>query len=369
MAPEQKILSPKVAIIGGGPAGLSMAARLAGRVDGEVLVVDREAKAGGIPRHADHPGYGIRDRQRFMTGPAYARVLVAEALQAGAQIRTRTCVTGWDDEDTLVATTPDGRVRLRPEVTVFATGARERPRPARMIPGDRAPGVLTTGQLQNLVHLKHMKPGTRAVIVGAELVSWSAALTLQEAGCRPVALISQYPRAESYALFSGPGRLMFRTKVVSQSRVVAVHGRGRVSAVEVEDLVTGQRSRIDCDTVVFTGDWIPDHELLRMAGVAIDPASGAPIVDAAMRTSSAASFRLATSITPWDRGRGLARGAGAAGGARSPARARARSRGGGAAGARSTALDLAQYSSVRWPPAPPGDGWSPGPMNSSPGPR
>ena len=68
---------------------------------------------------------------------------------------------------------------------MLATGARERPRPARLIPGDRRAGVYTTGQLQNLVHLQHGEVGTRAVVVGAELVSWSAVLTLRQAGCRP----------------------------------------------------------------------------------------------------------------------------------------------------------------------------------------
>ena len=43
------------------------------------------------------------------------------------------------------------------DAVVLATGARERPRPARLIPGDRPDGVYTTGQLQNLVHLHHAR--------------------------------------------------------------------------------------------------------------------------------------------------------------------------------------------------------------------
>ena len=46
------------------------------------------------------------------------------------------------------------------DAVVLATGARERPRPARLIPGDRPDGVYTTGQLQNLVHLHHARVGT-----------------------------------------------------------------------------------------------------------------------------------------------------------------------------------------------------------------
>ncbi|TNC20784.1 pyridine nucleotide-disulfide oxidoreductase [Georgenia sp. 311] len=292
MSESPTVLTPTVAVIGGGPAGLSAAKRLARAVDGEVLVLEREREAGGIPRHADHRGYGIRDRRRFMSGPAYAKALVAEAERAGARIVTRAMVTGWADERTLAVTTPHGLVHVRPDVFCFATGARERPRAARLIPGTRPAGVLTTGQLQNLVHVNHEKVGTRAVVVGAELVSWSAVMTLAEAGCRTEALVTEQPKGESYWLFREPGKLWFRTRVVTGSRVVAIHGRPRVTGVEVEDVGTGKRRVIACDTVVFTGDWIADHELLRMAGVEMDGASTGPVVDTAMRTSRDGVFAV-----------------------------------------------------------------------------
>src|SRR5699024_9601987 len=129
---------------------------------------------------------------------------------------------------------------------LFATGARERPRTARMIPGSRPAGVLTTGQLQNLVHVNHEPVGQRAVVVGAELVSWSAVMTLAEAGCKTESLLSQHPRGESYWLFKVPGTLWFRTRVETDSRVVRIHGKHRVTGVEVENTRTGQRKVITC---------------------------------------------------------------------------------------------------------------------------
>src|SRR5262245_40383173 len=61
-----------VLIVGAGPAGLAAAVELRRMGAGKVLVVDREKQAGGIPRHSDHIGFGIRDLHRFMSGPAYA---------------------------------------------------------------------------------------------------------------------------------------------------------------------------------------------------------------------------------------------------------------------------------------------------------
>ncbi|MDO5285499.1 MAG: FAD-dependent oxidoreductase [Actinomycetia bacterium] len=293
----ETILRPTVAIIGAGPSGLRAARELAPVVSGSVLVIDREREAGGIPRHADHLGYGIRDLRRFLTGPVYARRLVDDATRAGAEIRTGVQAVGWE-ENRLQLVSPAGPELLDPEVLILATGARERPRAARMVPGDRAAGVYTTGQLQQLVHLKHRQVGTQAVVVGAELVSWSAVMTLRQAGCRTQMLVTSYPRPDSYRLFCGPGSLWFRTRVATSSRVVRVEGRGRVEAVVVENLTTGQQQRVECDTVVFTGDWVPDHELARMAGIEIDPGSLSPSVDASLRTSRDGVFAIGNLVHP-----------------------------------------------------------------------
>jgi thioredoxin reductase len=294
------VLTPEVLIVGGGPAGLTAAARLAGRVRGEVLVLDREGEAGGIPRHSDHLGYGMRDLRTFISGPAYAHRLVRAAAASGATIRTQAMVTGWDGNGQAQVTSPQGRFAVRAKTVVLATGARERPRTARLIPGDRPSGVYTTGQLQNLVHLHHGVPGRRAVVVGGELVSWSAVVTLREAGTQTVLLTTAYPSPESYAAFNLGGRLALRVPVATRTRVVRIIGRPRVEAVETENVGTGERQIVECDTVIFTGDWIPDHELARLAGIELDDATRGPLTDTALRTSRAGVFAAGNLLHPVD---------------------------------------------------------------------
>ena len=41
----------------------------------------------------------------------------------------------------------------------------------------------------------------------------------------------------------------------------------------------GTAEVVECDTVVFTGDWMPDHELARLGGLTIDHGTAAPSVD------------------------------------------------------------------------------------------
>lgn len=297
---QPDVLTPDVVIVGAGPAGLRAATELAREVPGEVLVLEREREAGGIPRHSDHPGYGMRDLRRFVTGPTYARLLRDKATDAGATILTEAMATDWAGPRSLMVTSPQGLLRVDAGAVVLATGARERPRAARRIPGDRAHGVLTTGTLQNVVHLKHGAVGKRAVVVGAELVSWSAVMTLRHAGCHTELMTTTHPQSESYWLFHRPGRVVFRTELATRTRVTRIIGRPRVQAVEIENLDTGHRRTVECDTVILTGDWIPDNELARAAGIPLDRGTLGPVVDMSLRTERPGVFAAGNVLHPVD---------------------------------------------------------------------
>jgi thioredoxin reductase len=278
-------VSGPVVVVGAGPAGLAAAIELRRRGVADVVVVEREAEAGGIPRHADHQGFGARDLRRVLTGPAYARRYAELARAAGAEIRTEATVTGWTADGALEVTAPDGRRTLEPAAVVLATGCRERPRAARLVPGTRPAGVMTTGTLQQLVHLRGARVGTRAVVVGAEHVSFSAVATLAEGGARTVAIVTDKPRHQSFAAFRTGAALRYGAPLLARTAIAAIHGRERVEAVELSDLDDGQSRRVDCDTVVFTADWIPEYELAVLAGIDLDPGTRGPVVDTALRTA------------------------------------------------------------------------------------
>jgi thioredoxin reductase len=194
-------------------------------------------------------------------------------------------VTGWSPAGPLELTGPGGRETIDPDAVILATGCRERPRSARLVAGSRPEGVMTTGTLQQLVYLKRRRVGARALIVGAEHVSFSALLTLAHGGASPVGMTTELPRHQSLALFRAGAALRWRTPLWTRTAVTAIHGRPRVEEVELTDLDSGGTRSVACDTVVFTADWIPDHELAAMGGLAMDPGTRGPAVDAALRTS------------------------------------------------------------------------------------
>src|SRR5215212_3887810 len=287
-----------VVVIGAGPAGLAAALELRRRGVPEVLVLEREAEPGGIPRHAQHQGFGIRDLRRPLAGPAYARRYTALAAEAGAEIRTDTMVTRWSPDGPLELTGPRGRDAIDPDAVILATGCRERPRSARLVPGSRPGGVMTTGTLQQLVYLKRRDVGERALIVGAEHVSFSAIATLAHADARAVGMTTELPRHQTLRLFRAGAALRWRTPLWTRTAVTAIHGRPRVEEVELTDLESGATRSVACDTVVFTADWIPDHELAVMGGLEMDPGTRGPVVDVCLRTSRRGVFAAGNLLHP-----------------------------------------------------------------------
>lgn len=281
-----------MAVIGAGPSGLAAATELRRLGVGSVVLIERELQAGGIPRHCVHQGFGLRDLRRLMTGPRYAASWAAAAERAGAQIVAGTQVTGWSGPGTLQLTGPAGRRELTAAAVVLATGCRERPRSARLIAGSRPQGVMNTGTLQQLVHLEHEPVGSRAVVVGAEHVSFSALMTLRHAGARAVAMTTELPRHQSFAALRIGTTLPHRTRLLTRTAVSAIRGTRRLEAVEVRNLDTGALERIACDLLVLTADWIPDNELAVLAGAAIDRATRGPVVDGAGRTSTTGMFAV-----------------------------------------------------------------------------
>ena len=284
-------------IVGGGPSGLAAAIELRGLGIEPVTVIERERQAGGIPRHSDHTGFGLRDLRTVLSGPRYAERYRELATDAGVEVLAETMVTDWEG-GRLKLTGPAGRREVEPPAVVLATGCRERPRSARLIPGSRPAGVMTTATLQQLVHLGGQKVGRRAVIVGAEHVSFSAVATLAHAGASVAGLVTELPRHQSLAAFRAGAAVRYRAPVWSRTAVSAIHGNERVESVELTEIDSGSTRSVDCDLVIFTADWIPDHELAVMAGCELDPGSLGPLVDPALRTTRRGVFAAGNLLHP-----------------------------------------------------------------------
>jgi len=285
-----------VAIIGAGPAGLAAATVLKRAGIERVVVLERESEAGGIPRHCGHPPFGMREFGRVMAGPAYARRLVERARSVGADIAPRTTVTALGPSGVIAIVSPEGPRELRARRVLLATGVRETPCLARLVSGDRALGVCNTGALQSMVYLKNRVPFRRPVVVGTELVSFSALITCWRAGIRPVAMLEEGPHATARWPFHHAARL-FGVPLLFRTRIVNIAGRGRVDAVRIAD-ENGRPREIACDGVLFTGRFTPESSLARMSHLALDQGTGGPVIDQFGRCSDPAYYAAGNLLRP-----------------------------------------------------------------------
>ena len=302
--------SHDVVIIGAGPAGLGCAQELRRLGVRDIVVIEREQHAGGVPRHCGHTGFGWREFRRLLHGPDYARRLIAAC--EGIDVRTGVAAVRLDAAGVVQVATPEGHAVLQGQRVLLALGTRETPRAARLISGTRPFGVFTTGALQQMVYLAGMKPCRRAVIVGSELVSFSNLLTLRHAGARAVALMECGDRVLAPRAGAWIAPLLFGTRVLTRTRVVRVLGRERVTGVEVDR--DGAREIIACDALVFSGRFVPETALLWGSPIALDPGNGAPVVDREGRCSDRAYFATGNMVPPvgaswtaWQAGRRVAR--------------------------------------------------------------
>lgn len=285
-----------VAVIGGGPAGLAAATVLKRAGIARVCILERDPDAGGIPRHCGHPPFGMREFKRILRGPEYAARLVNRALNSGVEIFTNTTVIEAHAKGNLRITTPSGVQEISARRVIYATGVREKPRSARFITGPRVQGVMNTGALQSMIYLQNRRPFRRPVIIGTELVAFSAIMTCRHAGIKPVAMIEQTNRVTA-RWPSGYFPMLTGVKLFKNTRLVEITGQDTVDGVIIQK-ANGANQRIDCDGVILSGQFTPESTLARSGHLTIDPATGGPAVDQFGRCSDPAYFATGNVLRP-----------------------------------------------------------------------
>lgn len=103
-----------------------------------------------------------------------------------------------------------------------------------------------------------------------------------------VALVTDQPPSPLHA---APVRARHRSPLLTDATVTGLTGRERLTGVSLRHR-DGRTTTLPCDTVVFTGDWIPEHELARRGGATLDPGTRGPAYDASYRTRATGVFAV-----------------------------------------------------------------------------
>ena len=280
-----------LAIIGSGPAGLAAAVKAKQLGIKDVVVFERDERPGGILPQCIHNGFGLQKFKEELTGPEYANRYIRMAADHQVDIELDTMVLEIGKNRTLTAVSEYGGLRTyQCESIILAMGCRERPRGAIGIPGTRPAGVFTAGQAQRMVNIEGYMPGEKIVIQGSGDVGMIMArrLTLEGAEVRAVAEILPYTsgliRNEVQCLHD------FDIPLLLRHTVTEIHGDKRVEGVTLSEVdsgwnpIAGTEKFIACDTLLLSVGLIPENELSKLAGVALDPNTGGAYVNEFLET-------------------------------------------------------------------------------------
>src|SRR5512136_1360843 len=293
-----RIVSVDAAVIGAGSAGMAAALALhrAGR---SVALVEREPFLGGILQQCIHPGFGLHRFGEDLTGPEYAERFAAPLRESGMPVfldATVMEISRIDGGHRLGACSPrHGAFAVEARAVVLAMGCRERNRGNVAIAGTRPAGVFTAGLAQRLVNIEGYLPGRRVVVIGSGDIGLIMARRLTLVGCEVLGVVEIQPYPSGLVRNIVQCLNDFGIPLHLGHVVTRIEGRDRVEGVEIAPLAEGRpdRSRafrLRCDTVLLSVGLVPENELSRAAGVAINAATGGPFVGADLQTGVAGVF-------------------------------------------------------------------------------
>ncbi len=223
---EHSYRHTEVAIVGGGPAGITSAIELATQGE-QVTLIDDQPALGGHLRYSKSPDTSPADLVARVRALPNIRVLqgcycfgLYEGNLLGV-VRPRK-----DPKDA------ERLIHLRAGRVVVATGAYESP---LLFPNNDLVGIMLSTAVQRLIHLHGIAPGKAAVVIGRSPREAVVVADLREAGIQVAATVA--PEA-----------------------VVKALGSQCVTGVETRD------RQYACDLVVMCGHRIPDAGLLNQAG-------------------------------------------------------------------------------------------------------
>ena len=296
-----------VIVIGAGPAGLAAAIEAKKTGVQDVLVIERAQELGGILQQCIHNGFGLQIFKKDMPGPAYAQHFIDEL--AGLHIDTLldAMTLNVTSERHVYATSRwSGFVELDTRALVLAMGCRERTRAQIALPGTRPAGVYTAGTAQRFVNIEGFMPGKRFVILGSGDIGMIMARRLTFEGAKVERVLEIMPFLTGLTRNYVQCLLDYDIPLQLHHTVKRIIGNDRVEAIESVQIdehrqpMPGTEETIPCDTLLLSVGLIPENELSRKAGVALDPVTGGPFVDEEMQTSEPGIFAAGNVVHVYD---------------------------------------------------------------------
>jgi thioredoxin reductase len=276
-----------VAVIGAGPAGLA-AALAAKREGAAVLLIEREARPGGILKQCIHDGFGLVRFGEKLSGPEYANRFIGPLMMADIEVALLTFVTTIEAHENgyeLTLVSRDGINRTIANSIVLACGCRERTSRQIGVHGRHCAGILTAGTAQHYTNILGMLPAKKCVVLGSGDIGLIMARRLTLEGAEVLGVYEAKPAPSGLLRNIYQCLEDFNIPLHTSKTVTRVFGSDRLEAVEITDVddkmnpIRGTEQMLECDALILSVGLIPENELAESLGIPLDGQTKGPVTD------------------------------------------------------------------------------------------
>lgn len=271
-------------IIGGGPAGLAAAVAARDKGIESIMILEREARLGGILRQCIHNGFGLQRFKESLTGPEYANNFIREVEKRHIEYMTDTTVISLSKQKVVTVVSPEGVVELQAKAVILAMGCRERSRGALNIAGTRPAGIYSAGTAQKYVNIIGYMPGKRIVILGSGDIGLIMARRMTLEGAKVLAVAEIMPYSSGLKRNIKQCLEDFNIPLYLSHTITEIEGDKRVTGVTISKVdenrkpIPGTEMHFDCDTVLFSVGLIPENELTKNADIPLSKGTRGAVV-------------------------------------------------------------------------------------------
>ncbi|MBH62262.1 MAG: aminomethyltransferase [Alphaproteobacteria bacterium] len=265
-----------VAVVGGGPAGLS-AALTAADAGADVILIDENPQLGGALNYARFDVAGA------VAGQECERLVNAVLSHNNIDVMSSTVANGWFADNFLSLIRGNRMFKLRAKEVVLATGAMEQPAVFR---NNDLPRVMMGSAAQRFIHLYGVCPGTRAIVLAANDDAYGVALDLADAGIDIVVIADLRERPDAGPLSAAVQEKGWRIETgCTVSEALAGEGSRSVQGAVLSRIdgkgIAGGGETLTCDLICMSVGYAPVGQLPCHDGgqLRLDPVSSTFVLE------------------------------------------------------------------------------------------
>ncbi|MFV0288598.1 MAG: NAD(P)/FAD-dependent oxidoreductase [Mycoplasmatales bacterium] len=285
-------------IIGGGPAGMSLAIEAARNDVGSILLVEANESLGGTLSPYMYDSFALNNTTE-------AKVLedlvtkVAKFTNIEVVVKSYAIELDKDIETgyrCALITNKAGCDYTYAKAIVLATGNYEKHNSAISLPGKRVNGIHTSGMAQRYLNNFQAVMGKKTLIVGSENIGLITAKKLIEAGVEVVGITESESYLKSTIVDAQEYLAELKIPLYQSHIVIGSAGKGNLETVtlakvdENSEIIPNTEKVIEADTLFLAVGYLPNNELMVRTKLELDKNTNSAKVNSIYQTSLSGIF-------------------------------------------------------------------------------